>query len=361
MLIGMCGHFGFGRSLLNGQTIKTKIVSKELERAFGPDRIYKVDSHGGARRVPGLLLDSLRMFRSCHSIVFCPGQKGIRILTPAYGFYNLFFRRKLYYVVIGGWLAEFLDRHPLLCRIMKSYAGIYVESKAMRRAMEEKGFQNVSVMPNFKQIQVLTPSDFQIFTRPPYPVCTFSRVMKEKGIEAAVAAVRRVNEEAGEILYELKIFGQIEHGYEEAFDQLKQGFPDYISYEGMVPFDQSTQVLKDYFALLFPSFYEGEGQAGTLVDAMSAGLPVIASNWRFNSEFVKDGVNGCLLPPLQEGLLPDEASQELERQLCKVLPEIAGRPQEWNQMKESCLREIRKYQPEEAMKDLVDQIKNKEA
>ena len=33
------GHFGFGRNLLNGQTIKTKILTEELEKRF-PDDVY---------------------------------------------------------------------------------------------------------------------------------------------------------------------------------------------------------------------------------------------------------------------------------------------------------------------------------
>ena len=27
--ISICGHFGFGKNLLNGQTVKTKIISDE--------------------------------------------------------------------------------------------------------------------------------------------------------------------------------------------------------------------------------------------------------------------------------------------------------------------------------------------
>ena len=44
------GHFGFGENLLNGQTIKTKIVTKELDKQFGADQVVKIDTHGGANR-----------------------------------------------------------------------------------------------------------------------------------------------------------------------------------------------------------------------------------------------------------------------------------------------------------------------
>jgi glycosyltransferase involved in cell wall biosynthesis len=52
-----------------------------------------------------------------------------------------------------------------------------------------------------------------------------------------------------------------------------------------------TKVLRDYFALLFPIYYIGEGFAGTAIDAFSAGVPVIASDWKYNSEVIKEGIN----------------------------------------------------------------------
>ena len=67
----------------------------------------------------------------------------------------------------------------------------------------------------------------------------------------------------------------------EWFNELKSTFPSYIKYGGLVPFDKSVEVLKNYFALLFPTYYEGEGFAGTLLDAMAAGVPVVASDWRY--------------------------------------------------------------------------------
>ena len=42
------GHFGFGLDLLNGQTVKTKILSEELEKRFS-DGILKIDTHGGIK------------------------------------------------------------------------------------------------------------------------------------------------------------------------------------------------------------------------------------------------------------------------------------------------------------------------
>ena len=36
------GHFGEGKNLLNGQTIKTKIVTEELENQLGAENVLKI-------------------------------------------------------------------------------------------------------------------------------------------------------------------------------------------------------------------------------------------------------------------------------------------------------------------------------
>ena len=124
----------------------------------------------------------------------------------------------------------------------------------------------------------------------PLPLCTFSRVMKEKGIEDAVNVVKTVNEHFGRTVYTLDIYGQVDSAQTEWFNELKSTFPSYIKYGELVPFDKSVEVLKNYFALLFPTYYEGEGFAGTLLDAMAAGVPVIASDWRYNPEIVNEKI-----------------------------------------------------------------------
>ena len=41
------GHFGEGKVLLNGQTVKTKIITEELQNQLGNEQVLKIDTHGG--------------------------------------------------------------------------------------------------------------------------------------------------------------------------------------------------------------------------------------------------------------------------------------------------------------------------
>lgn len=69
------------------------------------------------------------------------------------------------------------------------------------------------------------------------------------------------------------------------------------SYRGAVPSEELLLRMREYDVLLMPTFYEGEGYPGVILEAFSLGLPVIASNWKFIPEIVEDGVNGLLVEP----------------------------------------------------------------
>jgi len=67
-------------------------------------------------------------------------------------------------------------------------------------------------------------------------------------------------------------------------------------WHGELAHDQVPRVLAEHDALLFPSHYEGEGLPGAIVEALQAGLPVIATSWRALPELVHDRRNGLLVP-----------------------------------------------------------------
>lgn len=65
-------------------------------------------------------------------------------------------------------------------------------------------------------------------------------------------------------------------------------------YKGVLQPDEVIPTLNRYDALVFPTHYEGEGCPGILVEALSASLPIIASDWKYNKEFVEDCDNGFI-------------------------------------------------------------------
>ena len=337
----MIGHFGFGKELLNGQTIKTKTVTAELERQLGADQIIKIDTHGGASVLPKVICKMGKVFRSCENVVIFPAHNGVRVFVPVCAFFNQFYHRKLHYVVIGGWLDNLLGRHGALIGLLKNFSGIYVETQSMQRALNQRGLSNVVVMPNFKNLHVLDKSELVYSTGKPYRLCTFSRVMKEKGIEDAVEAVKKINESHEEVLFELDIFGQVDDAQTEWFERLMTVAPPYVQYKGVIPYNKSVDVIKNYFALLFPTKFYTEGIPGTIIDAYAAGVPVISSKWESFSDVVEDSVTGI--------------GYEFDNyySLIELLEYIYCKPEKIAAMKIACLSRAKMFSPEAIIGDFV--------
>lgn len=336
------GHYGFGKVCLNGQTIKTKILTQELERRFGEMEIVKTDTSGGAKALLKAPFQVFSALKQAENVLMLPAHNGLRVYGPLLHLARRFFPgRKLHYVIIGGWLPGFLDSRPGLKRHLQKFDGIYAETHTMAKALESRGFSNVKVMPNFKS---LAPLKEPVCPEEPYRLCTFSRVMEEKGIAEAVRAVEQVNARIGRTVFILTVYGQVEPGQEAWFAALQAGFPDFVRYGGQVPFDGSTRVLQDCYALLFPTKFYTEGVPGTLIDAYAAGVPVICSRWESFSDVVEEG---------KVGLGYDFEDPE---GLQKVLLACAQDPQRLLRMRPACLKKAREFLPEQAVSVLADAL-----
>lgn len=338
--VAVIGHFGIGLNLANGQTIKTKIVTEEIED-FCNEEVMLVDAHGGVKAIFPVIFGSIKSLIHCKNVILMLTENGLMVSVPVLSFFNKLFHRKLHYVVVGGWLPDFLQKHQGLVKRLRTFHMIYVETHNMKRSLEHIGFRNVTVMPNCKRLEIVTEP---VRCMKPYKLCTFSRVMKEKGIEDAVNAVISANDNLGETVFQLDIYGQIDSKQIDWFENLKKSFPYYIKYCGLIKFDQSTKVLKQYFALLFPTYYEGEGFAGTAIDAFSAGVPVLASNWKYNNEVIKADING--------GLFEAHNVEELK----KHLVDMAKRPEMWQVMRKRCIIDANVYKPDNVMKILFNEL-----
>ena len=211
----------------------------------------------------------------------------------------------------------------------------------MQQQIEAYQIRNIVVMPNFKPLNVLDEPAFPNLRSYPLRLCTFSRVMKRKGIEEAISAVLECNQQMGREVYTLDIYGPIEHGENAWFEQLMSLQPSSIRYGGVIPFLESTAVLSNYFTLVFPTLFKTEGFAGTIIDAMATGLPPIASDCPSNCELIRDGETGLLF------------SQGSVDALKNRLLQVASDPSIIDQMRSNCLREAGRFLPEEIIKSVT--------
>ena len=339
------GNIGQSCNGLNGQTIKTRIIIKELIDAYGEKQIGVFDTSVGVKalfKAPFVVFKAITKF---DNVIILPAQNAVRVFVPLLVSLNLIFKHaRIHYVVIGGWLPTFIKFKYLLTFFLKRIYMIYAETHQMKNILEKMGFNNVTYMPNCKHLNIPIKEELNYAYSEPYKICTFSRVWRLKGIADAVAAVKYINEKYNRTVFCLDIYGQVESGDEEWFEDLKQHFPICINYKGSIAFDKSVDVLKPYFFLLFPTRYVGEGIPGTIIDAYSAGLPVVSSRYPNFAEVIDDGVTG---------LGYDFGSIE---SLEKLLDEIVLNPQLILKQKVNCLKKAKMFQPQEVIKILLNNL-----
>ena len=314
---------------------------------IGSDNILKVDSAGGVRFLAHLPITLLHTLRHAERIVFLPAQNGVRIIPLLLVWFNKFFHRKLYYIVIGGWLPVIAKQMPLLQHTLKLLDGIFVETSTMQKELIDLGVtHNVHIMPNFKHIAIRTQDEVIAQTfNPPYPICTFSRVTRGKGIEDAVKVVKHLNKQHIHPIYKLDIYGTIDKGEEEWFNNLRKQFTPEITYKGYVSANESVRVLSAYMLLLFPTHYYTEGIPGTIIDAYAAGVPVVSSMWQSYKDIIDENRTGYCYPFLE--------SASLET----ILEDIAKvSPTELTAMRLLCLNKAHNYSPQAVITDFLSII-----
>lgn len=294
--IGIWGQFGGGAQVADGQAVKTIIFAEELRNRYGADKVFTVDTNNWKKHPFSLFFNTLKMNATCENVCILPADNGFKVCVPLLNFTNFFFRRTLYYVVVGGFLPALLRRKPRYLKMLKKYRAFFPETENLKRDMEEVGLEHVHVLYNLKRLNTLSPDDVKVNQDKNVKVCTFARITKAKGIAYAVEAVKLANEKLGGNFIHLDMYGICSPSYQETFDDLLSNNSDFATYGGVVDFNKTTEVLKDYFAMLFPTYFHGEGFPGTVIDAYNAALPMIATCWNYNADVIEDGFNGILVP-----------------------------------------------------------------
>lgn len=337
----VCGHFGFGQNLLNGQTIKTKIVAEELERVLGKQNVFKIDTAGGVISLPKIWWKGLVASYKCKNVITLLSDNGLKAVMPAFVFYKFVFHNKIDHLCLGAELAKYLERTPWVKKLMHKVDNLYAETSTLKKALKSMGFENVRILPNCKKLSQIDENSLNLDWKEPYKLCMFARVMKEKGVEDACNVIKAINKEAGKTIYTLDIYGQVDSRQTKWFADLQKQFTSAIAYGGLVPFDKSVEVLKNYFALLFPTKFYVEGVPGTIIDAYASGLPVVSSRWESFADVVDDMVTGY-------GYDFDDVEA-----LKALLIHIAEKPEMITSLKKNCLRKVDYYSAEH----LLDYLK----
>jgi glycosyltransferase involved in cell wall biosynthesis len=195
------------------------------------------------------------------------------------------FNKNVIYHFFGGVFHKKYDNLPKISRwiikntILKNNV-ICFETKEMVRYFEDLGIKTYW-FPNSRQTQVT--EERKAFNN---KAVFISRVTKNKGIEDICRAKKNLNKQMT-----LDVYGPLDKEYTaNYFDQFD------INYKGVLNDDKVIETLNNYDLLVLPSYHDGEGYPGIVIEALSLAIPVICTKWNALPEIIIDNYNGKLIP-----------------------------------------------------------------
>ena len=243
--------------------------------------------------------------------------------------------RYVVYWAAGGEFADLIKEKRVSRKPYRVVDKFLLQGETMVKTMAECGFSNTVYVPNFKRISYIPEKgEKDSILR----FVFISRINPHKGCNYILSAARRLNGKY-QNRYLIDFYGDVAPEYPDFLDQVNS-IPN-VNYKGYLDMldNRNYNVLAQYDAMLFPTYWDGEGFPGVVVDAFVAGLPVIASDWHLNKEIVKDGETGFIIKPQDE----DSLYSVMEK--CIENPEIL------RTMASVCQCEAQKYDIDNVLTD----------
>ena len=93
---------------------------------------------------------------------------------------------------------------------------------------------------------------------------------------------------------------------------LRNGLSPHVDFPGVVTGAAKKQLFRTARVFLFPTLFESETFPVVILEAMAAGVPTVASDWRGIPDMIEDGVSGFLVPNGDPGCCAEKVQLILE-------------------------------------------------
>lgn len=239
-----------------------------------------------------------------------------------------------------------IARGDFNAKYFKNVNNIIVQGESMKKELATVGL-NAIVLPNFKQMDYL-PELPERYTEGVVKFAFISRMNEKKGVNMIIDCAKRLNQEGFGDKYLIDFYGAFEDSEYKGVVMNKIADIRNITYKGILNLRDKVgyDTLAGYTTMLFPTFWPGEGFPGVLVDAMMAGLPVIASDWHFNPDIIEEGKTGIIIPNQD-----DEA-------LYLAMKDVIVHPKKYLEMANYCQQKARAYDTKKVISEaLLSELK----
>jgi len=263
-LINTKKYFNSLSAVLNPLNVMFQVI----RYIFKTDVIFLNSSRGGTKFLVPILFVLARLMN--RKFVFRPFGGDIKDYTASYGrvqkwiFKNTVLKADIF----------FLQTKELMQFYEKTASNIIQLPTSRKRALEE-----------------LQRKDRQYRKR----FVFLGFVNEFKGIDHLLEAAKILGDS-----YTVHIYGPL---IQEKYKQLFTG--DHENYKGVLKKEEVLKKLSTYDVLVLPTYYEGEGYPGAIIEAYSLGMPIISTKWKAIPEIVQDTKTGFLIAPNSTSALVD--------------------------------------------------------
>lgn len=289
-MILVLGYLGYRTNKLDGQTVKTRDVYRLAKEQYGEGTDF-FDTEELKYNKFSLFIMLAKVVR-CKKLLYLPAHGNLKYIFPVLFCLASVCRVKIHYMVIGGWLREYIATLPLHRWMLARISCIYVETQRLKSELKEfYGWENVKILPNFRFFN----HEPQRMISDKLRVVFMARINRMKGLDWIFYLADYIVKNEKEDKYSFTFYGQVNKDDEDYFygNLSKYGF---MEYKGALQPDVIYETLSSYDVLLLPTHFYTEGLPGSIVDAYISGIPVIVSSWKYANEFVEDGVTGFIIP-----------------------------------------------------------------
>lgn len=208
--------------------------------------------------------------------------------------------KNIYYWAVGGTLHEKLSKGKYDLEPYKKLKAIYVQSPRIVEGLKRLGVNNAIHVNNSKRIDYIP--DISKRNNDKVRFVFLSRVHPDKGCAMIVNSSKRLNELGYKDKFRVDFYGKIDEKYSDFLPMIKN--IDNVNYKGFLDLTRNKgyDTLSSYDMMLFPTYWDGEGFPGIVIDAYISGVPIVASNWNCNEDVI-DNQTGVVIPHHNEEAL----------------------------------------------------------
>jgi glycosyltransferase involved in cell wall biosynthesis len=298
----LLGHLGFNVNLFDGQTNKTRNVYELLRSKRNELKSLK---YFDTQKFKYSLISPFEMIFSimrCDSLIYIPAHNNLKYLFPLIYFICKILKINLLYIVVGGWLDEYLENKKLHVYLLSNIDGIFPQTNQLCEKLKQHYlYKNVVYFPNFR-MQSFIPTFEQ--NHDDFKIVFMARIFRLKGIDKIFELARYIEDKYKKNhTFIIDFYGPIQKDEMDYFNKGIAKF-EFIAYKGILNPEDIYAKLNEYDLLVLPTRYPGEGFPGTILDAYISGIPVVVSDWKYLSEFVDHGESGFLFDQNREDEFP---------------------------------------------------------